>query len=340
MSQSEDVQPEPNPARIAPLAVLPVFFKLQNKRVVLAGGSPGAAWKVELLAACGARVDVYTTEPCEEMLELMAEYPEQVRLFNRLWSYDVMQGAAMAIGGIESDEEGQAFRCAAKYAGVPVNVVDRPAFCDFSFGAIVNRSPLIIGISTDGAVPVLGQAVRAKIDALLPQRFQRWAQAARDWRAAVKASGLSFGARREFWRLFTTHAVANPNNEPSDAQRESWLRQVIMAGQVAAGKGSVVFLTDAGGDAEMLTMKAVRMLQSADAVVYDEGLTSQILDLARREARKLPIPIGTSAMPQLTELLNSGARVIRISGAMSFARKEEVDALVAAGFNSEIIEGV
>ena len=100
-------------ARIAPMAVLPVFFKLQNKRVVLAGGSLGAAWKVELLVACGAYVDVYTTEPEAEMISIAAEHPTRVQLHHRPWSYDVMQGAAMAIGGIEQDEEGQAFRCAA-----------------------------------------------------------------------------------------------------------------------------------------------------------------------------------------------------------------------------------
>ncbi len=299
-------------ARIAPMAVLPVFFKLQNKRVVLAGGSLGAAWKVELLVACGAYVDVYTTEPEAEMISIAAEHPTRVQLHHRPWSYDVMQGAAMAIGGIEQDEEGQAFRCAAKYAGVPVNVVDRPAFCDFSFGGIVNRSPLIIGISTDGAAPVFGQAIRAKIDALLPLGFQRWAQKARDWRVAVKASGLSFAARRSFWQLFAKEAVAYPNAEPTDVQREAWLAQVTQSVADAKGKGSVVFVNDGGGDADMLTMKAVRMLQSAEALVYDEGLPMQILDLVRREARKIVVIGDMDVDALLNELVDDGVQVVRV----------------------------
>ncbi len=304
--------PLSTPSRIAPMAVLPVFFKLQGKRVVLAGGSLGAAWKVELLVACGAYVDVYTTEPEAEMLSIVAENPTRIRLHHRPWSYDVMQGAAMAIGGIEEDEEGQAFRCAAKYAGVPVNVVDRPSFCDFSFGGIVNRSPLIIGISTDGAAPVFGQAIRAKIDALLPMSFQRWAQKARDWRVAVKASGLSFAARRSFWQLFAREAVANPNSEPTDAQREAWLAQVMAGVVEAKGKGSVVYVHDAGGDADMLTMKAVRMLQSAEVLVYNEGLPVQILDLARREARKIVVSGDMDVGVLLNQLVEDGVQVVRV----------------------------
>ena len=102
------------------------------------------------------------------------------------------------------------FAQAARAAGVPVNVIDKPAFCDFSFGAIVNRSPLVIGISTDGAAPVFAQAIRAKLEALLPKGFADWAAAAARWRSAVKASGLSFAGRRKFWQVFTAHAVAIP----------------------------------------------------------------------------------------------------------------------------------
>ncbi len=96
-----------------------------------------------------------------------------------------------------------AFAAAARAAGVPVNVIDRPAFCDFSFGAIVNRSPLVIGISTDGAAPVFGQAIRAKIEALIPKGFARWAEAARAWRPRVQALALPFRGRRNFWERFT-----------------------------------------------------------------------------------------------------------------------------------------
>ena len=119
-----------------------------------------------------------------------------------------LKDAAIAIGAFEDDESAAAFASAARAAGVPVNVIDKPAFCDFSFGAIVNRSPLVIGISTDGAAPVFAQAIRAKLEALLPKGFADWAAAAARWRGALKLAGLSFAARRKFWQMFTAHAVA------------------------------------------------------------------------------------------------------------------------------------
>src|SRR5262245_62233980 len=163
---------EAKSARMGPLARLPVFLSLDGKRAVLAGGSPAAAWKAELLSASGARVEVYATDICEELQQLAADPPRGVIVINRRpWSADVLENAAVAVGAFENDEEAATFASAARAAGVPVNVIDKPAFCDFSFGAIVNRSPLVIGISTDGAAPVFAQAIRAKLEALLPKGF-------------------------------------------------------------------------------------------------------------------------------------------------------------------------
>ena len=108
-------------------------------------------------------------------------------------------------------------------AGVPVNVIDRPAFCDFAFGAIVNRSPLVIGISTDGAAPVFGMAVRAKIEAMIPRGFARWADAARRWRRAVFTTGLGFAGRRRFWQTFARYAATHPDREPTQSDYDGFL---------------------------------------------------------------------------------------------------------------------
>ena len=108
----------------------------------------------------------------------------------------------------------RAFAAAAREAGVPVNVIDRPEFCDFSFGAIVNRSPLVIGISTDGAAPVFGQALRARIEALIPASFAAWAQAAKDWRPQFSLKAGTFRQRRNFWERFSTLALASAGRKP------------------------------------------------------------------------------------------------------------------------------
>ena len=146
--------------------------------------------------------------PAEEMLAVAAEAPHgAIVLHARRWDAAELSGAAIAVGDCADDDEAAAFAAAARAAGVPVNVIDKPAFCDFSFGAIVNRSPLVIGISTDGAAPVFGQAIRAKLEALIPKGFARWAEAraklalarAVAWAAVPRPAdvlGAIHGARR------------------------------------------------------------------------------------------------------------------------------------------------
>ena len=183
----------------------------------------------------------------------------------------MIKGAALAILATENDAEAKAFRCSAQENGVPCNVVDRPAFCDFSFGGIVNRSPLIIGISTDGAAPVFGQAIRAKIEAMLPQGLTQWAEAARQWRPSVQALKLSFQRRRAFWERFTELALANPNDTPNEAERDALLAKSAQDAS-SPERGSAVLVGAGPGDPELLTLKAVRALQSADIILYDLSL--------------------------------------------------------------------
>ena len=203
---------------------LPAFFALDNKRAVVAGGSAAAAWKAELLSAAGARVDVFAPAPGDDLCALAAAPSAgAVIVHEREWQAADFAGAALAVGDCADEAEAAHFAAAARAAGVPVNVVDRPAFCDFSFGAIVNRSPLVIGISTDGAAPVFGQAIRAKIEALIPKGFARWADAARTWRPHVQALALPFRGRRHFWERFTDRAVAAPNATPTEADLDALL---------------------------------------------------------------------------------------------------------------------
>ena len=269
-------------ARIAPLSRLPTFFALKDKRVIVAGGSAAATWKAELLSAAGARVDVFAQEPSADMLALASAPPNgAVVVQRRNWSAQDFRGAAIAVADCPNDKAAAQFAAAARNAGVPVNVVDRPAFCDFSFGAIVNRSPLVIGISTEGASPVFGQAIRAKIETLIPQGFARWAAAALAWRPRLRAGALSFRSRRTFWERFTARAMAAPDRTPDEAELDALLAPAPRAG------GSVTLVGAGPGDPELLTLRAVRALQSADVILFDDLVSTDILDFARREAKKM-----------------------------------------------------
>jgi uroporphyrin-III C-methyltransferase/precorrin-2 dehydrogenase/sirohydrochlorin ferrochelatase len=261
-----------------------------------------------------------------------------------------MEGAALAIAACDDDDEAARFAAAARGRGVPVNVIDKPAFCDFAFGAIVNRSPLVIGISTDGAAPVFGQAIRAKIEAMIPQGFARWAEAARRWRSTLKASGLSFNARRKFWQIFTARAISNPHADPSMADYEDLLRETRAEG-AAPDEGSVTLVGAGPGDPELLTLRAVRALQSADIILIDDLVSPAVIDFARREAKKMMVGksgFGPSCKQAeinalMVGLAKSGKRVVRLKGGdpMMFARAgEEIEACRAAGLRVEIVPGI
>jgi uroporphyrin-III C-methyltransferase/precorrin-2 dehydrogenase/sirohydrochlorin ferrochelatase len=337
--------------RMGPLARLPVFFALAGKRVVLAGGTPAAAWKAELLSAAGADVDVLASNLSDEMLAVAADPPQGAILVHlRGWEATDFAGAAIAVGAFEGDEEAMRFASAARAAGVPVNVIDKPAFCDFSFGSIVNRSPLVIGISTDGAAPVLAQAVRAKLEALIPRGFARWAEAARRWRSDVKASGLSFAGRRKFWQIFTAHAVTHPDREPAPSDFDALLARTRDQG-ATIDHGSVTLVGAGPGDPELLTLRAVRVLQAADVILIDDLVAPEILDFARREAKKTLVG-KTGGRPSckqdeinalMVSLAKAGKRVVRLKGGdpMIFGRAgEEIAACRAAGIAVEVVPGI
>src|SRR5580704_2620419 len=242
---------------MGPLTRLPAFFALESKRAIVAGGTQAAAWKAELLSAAGARVEVFAPAPSEDMLALAIDPPQgAITIHQRTWTRDDFAGAAIAVADCADDTEAAAFTAAARRAGVPVNVIDRPAFCDFAFGAIVNRSPLVIGISTDGASPVFGQAIRAKIEALIPKGFARWAEAARAWRPRVHKLALSFRSRRTFWERFTARAVAAPDLTPTEADFGA-----LLSPHSGHQTGSVVLVGAGPGNPELLTLRAVRALQ-------------------------------------------------------------------------------
>jgi uroporphyrin-III C-methyltransferase/precorrin-2 dehydrogenase/sirohydrochlorin ferrochelatase len=342
---------EAKPVRMGALARLPVFLSLDGKRAVLAGGSAAAAWKAELLSASGARVDVYATDICDELQQLAAAPPRGAIVIHCCkWSADNFDDAAIAIGAFEDDEEAAEFAAAARAAGVPVNVIDKPAFCDFSFGAIVNRSPLVIGISTDGAAPVFAQAIRAKLEALLPKGFADWAAAAARWRGALKLAGLSFAARRKFWQVFTAHAVANPDRAPAQADFDSFVAEVKGLG-ASVESGSVTLVGAGPGDPELLTLRAMRALQSADVILFDDLVSREVMDFARREARKMLVGktgFGPSCTQEdinslMVSLAKQGKRVVRLKGGdpLIFGRAaEEIAACEEASIAVDVVPGI
>ncbi len=329
--------------RIAPLAVLPVFLRLQGKRAVVAGNGPAAAWKVELLRAAGAEVAVYAEAPCDE---LSAVAPD---LVSRRWEPADLAGAAIALIDAEDDTAAERFQAACKRAGVPCCAIDRPRFSDLQFGSIVNRSPVVVGISTDGGAPVLAQVIRRRIESLLPRFLGAWGRLAQALRPAVARRHADPGTRRRFWETFAERAFAGP--PPDDAAR--LLDKIAAAPAVIAapGKGGVTLVGAGPGDAELLTLKALRALQGADIILYDDLVSDDVLELARREAKRMLVGKrgGRPSCRQdeinalMVKLALQGKRVVRLKSGdpMIFGRGgEEIAELHAQGIPVEVVPGI
>lgn len=333
------------------LAVLPVFLTLEHKRAVLGGATERAVWKAELLQATGASVDVYAASPCDAMRALVARC-SRVRLHERAWVHADLEGAAIGVVDALDQDEAERFQRAAKAAGVPMNAIDNPAFCDFQFGAIVNRSPLVIGISTQGAAPVFGQAIRGRLEALLPASLRAWAERARAWRVRILSLHLPFHARRRFWERFSQKALGTDERPPQESDFDAFLEDATGRDGDNRSKPGRVTLVGAGpGDPDLITLKALRALQGADVVLFDNLVAPAVVDLARREAQKIdvgkrgyrPSCKQDEITAMMIALAREGKRVVRLKGGdpMIFGRAtEEIEGCEAAGVSVDVVPGV
>ncbi len=339
-------------ARVEALSKLPVFWALEGKRVVVAGGSDAAAWKAELLAACGAQVQIYAqtlSETFEALLARGAAHPQgTLTHLPRAWDATIMSGAAIAIGDCEQMEEAQCFFDAARGAGVPVNLIDKPMLCQFQFGSIVNRSPVVIAISTDGAAPVLAQAIRQRIETLLPRTLKAWAELAQSLRASVNQRLQTASLRRLFWERFVDRVFAS-SDKPARELGELLLQDADELAKLSSLTNGRVALVGAGpGDAELLTLKAVRALQTADIILFDDLVSPDILELARREAQRVPVASRADgnrmdADDLMIRLARNGKRVVRLKmgDPMSCGRTAaEIQSLERANVPFDIVPGI
>lgn len=254
----------------------PIFLRLQGRRVLVVGTGQAAAAKQRLLEAAGARV----------------------ALADELGALD---GYALVFGASGDDALDRAVSAAARAAGVPVNVVDRPELSDFIMPAVVDRGEVVIGISTGGSSPILAQRVRALIEDALPNGLDRLAAFARRFRAAVQSRITDNATRRRFWEYFFDGegaALVMAGEEFRAARRI--IRDLNGTEAVRSGAGSVTVIELVSNDSDDLTLGTLRALRKADVIAHDGFVAPEILDLARRDARRIGL---AAALPQ-------GARVV------------------------------
>ena len=304
----------------------PVFLDLRGRRALVVGQGEAASRKAEALRQAGALVhDTPGFDPAD------------------------LDGAAIAIGADAADEVLQALFAAAKARGIPVNIVDRPALCTYITPSIIDRAPLQIAVSSGGAAPVLARLVRARIEALIPPAFGRLAALAERWKEVIRARLPDVVLRRRVLERALGGRVADLVLAGQDDAAEQELRREIEAGPDAAG---IVYLVGAGpGAADLLTLRAQRLLGEADVIVHDRLVTPEVLDMARRDADRIMVGKARSnhTMPQeeinalLVRLGQEGRKVVRLKGGDPFIfgrGGEEAEALAAAGVACEVVPGI
>ncbi|MEH6808089.1 MAG: siroheme synthase CysG [Hyphomonas oceanitis] len=324
----------------------PAFFNLDNASVVVFGGGEEARRKVRLLAATPARITVIVSKIDPGFAE---EFAGRVTIAPPEHAGPALDVARFAIVANRLDANAEKAITMARQYGVPLNVVDHPELCDFTVPSIIDRGDVVAAIGTNGSAPVLAKAIREKLEALLPKRIGDLAALASRLRPDVKAAIPDSKARRRFWETALTGPTADLAYAGDLEGAEAAMRAQLASGIAAEG---IVHIVGAGpGDPELMTLKALRLIQEADVVYYDRLVSDEILSLIRRDADRVPVgkSKGDHSVPQETihELLiasaQEGKRVVRLKGGDPFIfgrGGEELEAVRAAGVAATVVPGI
>jgi uroporphyrin-III C-methyltransferase/precorrin-2 dehydrogenase/sirohydrochlorin ferrochelatase len=331
---------------------LPIFFNVNNKVVAVLGGGIAAARKAEMAMRAGAQVTVFAALLCEEFREIKES--EQFRFVAREPLAQDLDGCALLYCASENIEQNRKVHAIARKARVPCNVVDMPELCDFTMPSIVDRSPVVIAISTAGTSPILGRMIKARLETLLPAAYGRVAAFVGRYRKKVGVSLENFHQRRRFWERILEGPVVDlvlaghqaEAVEEFDAQLDAAAR-----GAEYRQQGEVYLVGAGPGDPDLLTFKALRLMQRADVVLYDRLVGKGILSLVRRDAERIYV----GKLPQehivpqpeisrmLLRLAQEGKRVLRLKGGDPFIfgrGGEEIELLAEAGIPFQVVPGI
>ncbi|MDX1489969.1 MAG: siroheme synthase CysG [Pseudohongiellaceae bacterium] len=328
---------------------LPIFLNVREQTCLLVGGGEVAYRKAVLLNRAGAKLRVVALEICEELRELIEQ--GQGESFVREFQLSDLDGAFLVIAGTDNQELNELVSIEAKKRGMPVNVVDAPKLCSFIVPAIVDRSPVVIAISSGGSSPILTRKLKERLEILIPAAYGRLALMLGEYRTKVKTTISDFKKRTRFWERI----LSGPMQEMVFSGKEEEAREYIDYEMGLANDKPVhgeVFLVGAGpGDPDLLTLKALRIMHEADVVLYDRLVSPEIMQRIRPDADKIHVGKARSnhSVPQeqinelLVRLAKEGKRVLRLKGGDPFIfgrGGEEIDRLAEAKIPFQVIPGI
>jgi uroporphyrin-III C-methyltransferase/precorrin-2 dehydrogenase/sirohydrochlorin ferrochelatase len=328
---------------------LPIFINLKQKPVLVVGGGDIALRKINLLIKAQARVDCLSPFFCEGMNSLSRD--NYVNLINKSFEPADIKDYSVIIAATDDATVNSSISSIAHDKRIPVNVVDSPALSSFIMPSIVDRSPVIIAVSSAGKAPVLARIIRAKLETVIPSAYGILAEIAGEYRQKVKDRFSKIKDRRAFWEATFSGVIAEKvfsgriNEAKDDIEK-----QLNDSVEMELGE---VYLVGAGpGDPDLLTFKALRLIQQADVVLYDRLVSKGVMDLVRRDSELIYVgKKGGSDKStrqvdinnQLVELAKSGKRVCRLKGGDPFIfgrGGEEIESLSENGIPFQVVPGI
>jgi len=327
---------------------LPLFHNLKGRPVLVVGGGEIALRKARLLSEAGAVLRVVAPEVEAQLSELVAQGGGQTII--RGYLAGDLSGCVLAIAATDDEPLNEQVSQDAKALGMPVNVVDSPQLCTVIFPAIVDRSPLMIAVSSGGDAPVLARLMRARIETWVPAVYGELAGLAKKFRSQVKAKFADVQQRRVFWEEVFQGSVAE-RALSGQAQEAERLLAEKLSGAEPKTLGEVYLVGAGPGDPDLLTFRALRLMQQADVVLYDRLVAPAILDLCRRDADRIYVgkQRAAHAVPQdqinqlLVTLAKEGKRVLRLKGGDPFIfgrGGEEIEELAAHDVPFQVVPGI
>ncbi len=328
---------------------LPIFLKLRDRSCLVVGGGAVALRKVELLLRSGGEVTAVAPRFHPALERLASE--QRIRLRRKPFEPDDLVGMYLVVAATDDRRLNHEIATLARERGIPVNAVDQPEDCDFIMPAIVDRSPVIVAVSSGGRAPVLTRLIKSRLETLLPEGIGRLAQLAGQFRDRVKQRIIP-ERRRRFWEQVLTGAPGELMlSGQQQAAVDAMARAIDAADRQETPLGYVALVGAGPGDPDLLTFRALRLLQEADVVVYDRLVSRPILDLIRRDAEKIYAGKARAdhTLPQesinqlLVRLAREGRRVVRLKGGDPFIfgrGGEEIETLAENGIPFLVVPGI
>lgn len=327
----------------------PVFLDLKKRTCLLVGGGDVATRKGRLLSKAGAILRVVAPEISAELRELAAQNNGEI--FAREYLSSDLENCVIAIAATDNESLNEKISADAKARFLPVNVVDSPALCTYITPAIIDRSPLVIAISSGGEAPVLARLIRAKLETLIPANYGKLATIAKNWRDRVKARFDTGDSRRRFWEKILQGPAAELALNGQEEAAEKMIEKEIAQSDQSLTQGEVYLVGGGPGDPELLTLRALRLMQQADVVLYDRLVSDGVMELVRRDAERIYVGKRRSehAMQQeninqlLVDLAKQGKRVLRLKGGDPFIfgrGGEEIELLAQNHIPFQVVPGI